>query len=591
MSFAAVLTLLVVALMLVGLVRELLAPDVIVFSALGVLVLTDVLSVEDALAGFSNSGMLTVGMLFIVAFAAQSSGVLEVFAGRLMGRTGGGRRTLVTIMAPVVAMSAFLNNTPIVAMFTPTIRDWALTHKLSPSKFLIPLSYASIFGGLCTLIGTSTNLVVNGLMQQSLQQSLGMFELAWVGIPCAIAGMGYLLVFGDRLLPAHPDLSEEFAGSGREYVLEMEVLAGSPLAGKTVAEAGLRDLEHLFLVEITRRERILAPAKSTDTVEAGDRLYFVGRAEGVVQIQTLPGLVLSHGHDFFQRVQQSGTGRVIEAVVSRSSPMLGKTLKEGDFRARYDAVVLAAHRPGETLVAPLAELVLKPGDTLLVLAGDDFFRRWKQARDFYMISKLTDIPTVNRRKSVVSLVALCGMVLLSGLGLLSVLKAAILAVIVLLVTRCITVVEARRSIELNVLIVIASALGISRALEATGAAGYLAARVIQVVDGVGPVGLLIALYCITSVATEVITNNAAAALVFPIAVSAATQAGFDPRPFVIGVAVAASASFATPIGYQTNLMVYGPGGYEFRDFLRVGLPLNLLFMVVAVTVIPRVWSF
>jgi di/tricarboxylate transporter len=591
MGFPAVFTLVVVVLMLIGLVLELLAPDVIVFSALGLLLLADVISVPDALAGFANSSMLTVGILFIVAYAAQSSGLLEFFAGRVMGNSAGGRRTLLKIMAPVVAMSAFLNNTPIVAMFTPTLRDWALKHRLSPSKFLIPLSYSAIFGGVCTLIGTSTNLVVNGLMQRSLNQTLGMFELAWVGIPCALAGVVYLLVFGNRLLPDNPDLSEELAGSGREYLLEMKLLDSCALVGKTVAEAGLRQLDQLFLAEIERQGRLLAPVKSSDILDAGDHLFFTGPAEGVMRVQNIPGLVPSRDRDFCHALQHSGKGRIIEAVVSRSSPMLGKTLKEGDFRARYDAVVLAVHRHGEKLAASLGQLVLKPGDTLLLLAGDDFLKRWNQARDFYMITKLTDLPVVNRRKTVLSLLALGGMILLSACGVVSILKAAILAAMILLVTRCVTVVEARRSIELNVLIVIASALGISKALEQTGAAGFLAGSLIRAAEGAGPLGLLAVIYLITTIATEVITNNAAAALIFPIAVATAAQAGLDPKPFVIAIAIGASASFATPIGYQTNLMVYGPGGYRFRDFFRIGIPLNLLFMAVSVFVIPLVWTF
>ncbi len=591
MSSAAIFTLIIVALMLIGLVFELLAPDVIVFSALGVLLLTDVISVKEALAGFSNSGMLTVGILFIVAYAAQSSGLLEFFAARIMGRPASSKQALLKMMIPVAAMSAFLNNTPIVAMFTPTIRDWALKHKLSPAKFLIPLSYASIFGGICTLIGTSTNLVINGLMQQSLHQSLSMFELAWVGIPCALAGILYMLVFGYHLLPDNPHQLDELAGSGREYQMEMKILPDSPLIGKTIAAAGLRNLEQLFLTEIERQGHLIAPVKASDVLEAGDRLYFLGEAEGVTQAQKIPGLVPAKERDFFHSLQKAGNGRVLEAVVSRSSPMLGKTLKEGNFRARYDALILAVHRHGERLTVPLARLVLKPGDTLLLLAGDDFVKRWNQARDFYMISKITDMPNVNRRKTIISVTALGGDGFIGAFGVLSILKAAILAAMVLLVSRCITVVEARRSIELNVLIVIAAALGISKALEITGAASFMAGYLIRLAEGMGPIGLLAVIFLITTVATEVITNNAAAALIFPIAVAAANQAGLDPKPFVIAIAIAASASFATPIGYQTNLMVYGPGGYKFRDFLKVGIPLNLLFMVVTLVVVPRIWSF
>jgi di/tricarboxylate transporter len=591
MSPEAIITLIVVALMLAGLATELMAPDVIVFSALGVLLLTDVLTIPEALSGFSNSGMLTVAVLFIVAYAAQSSGLLELFANRIMGRSGGGRRSLVRMMVPVIGLSAFLNNTPVVAMFIPAIRDWALRHKLSPSRFLLPLSYASIFGGMCTLIGTSTNLVVNGLMQQSINQSLSMFELAWVGVPCAISGVLFMLLIGHRLLPDRSDLSENFARGTRQYLLEMKLRKSSPLVGKTVDAAGLRNLGDTFLAEIERNGRLVAPVKPGDVLEAGDRLYFNGCAEEIVRLQKLPGLDPCHERDFCASLQNSGKGRIIEAVVSRSSPMLGMTLKEGNFRARYDAAVLAVHRHGEQLSVSLGKLELKPGDTLLLLAGEDFFKRWNQARDFYMISRLTDLPVLNRRKTVITLVALAGMIGLAAFGVMDILKAAVLAAMILLFSRCVTVVEARRSIELNVLIVIASALGLSKALEKSGAAGFLANYVIFTVKELGPIGLLAAIYLVTSLATELITNNAAAALVFPIAMATAAQSGYDPRPFAIAIAIAASASFATPIGYQTNLMVYGPGGYRFSDFLCVGIPLNLLFMAVAMFVIPLVWTF
>ncbi len=590
MSFDAIFTLIIVGLMLAALVAEILAPDVIVFAALGILMIGGILQPQEALGGFSNQGMLTVGILFIVAYAAQSSGILEMLANRAMGDGRGLRRSLLKMMAPVIGLSAFLNNTPIVAMFTPTLREWALKKGFSPSKFLIPLSYASIFGGVCTLIGTSTNLVVNGLLQP-LGLSFSMFELAYVGLPCAVAGTLYLLFWGHRLLPARKDLAETLVESGREYLIEMRVPDGSPLAGKTVEAAGLRNLDKLFLGEIVRNGDSLIPVRPTDPLHAGDRLVFSGLVEAILQLQKIPGLEPGHGRHFYRELRRSGKGRVIEAVVSRSFPMLGKTIKEGNFRGQYDAVVLAVHRHGERLRTPIGQLQLHPGDTLLLLAGDDFLKRWGRSRDFYMISKVSDVPLVNRRKSVISLLSILLMVGLAATGVLDILEAAILAALVLLFTRTVTVVEARRSLELNVLIVIAASLGISRALEKTGAAAFIAGHLIEIVRGVGPVGLLAAVYLVTTILTEVITNNAAAALVFPIAVAAAAQAGLDPKPFAVAVAIAASASFSTPIGYQTNLMVYGPGGYRFRDFLRIGIPLNILFMVVSLVVIPLVWKF
>jgi di/tricarboxylate transporter len=290
-------------------------------------------------------------------------------------------------------------------------------------------------------------------------------------------------------------------------------------------------------------------------------------------------------------LRESGNGRILEAVVSRSSPMLGKTIKQGNFRARYDAAILAVHRHGERLRSNLGEVVLRPGDTLLLLAGDDFSKRWNHSREFYMMTRVVDIPRVDRRKGLMTVGVTAAMVALAAFGILDILKAAILAVILLIWTRCITVVEARRSIELNVLIIIAAALGLSRALEKTGAAGLLADHLIDSLRGLGPMGLLAAIYLATSLITEMITNNAAAALMFPIAMAVAGRQGLDPMPFAVAIAVAASASFATPIGYQTNLMVYGPGGYRFSDFLKLGIPLNLLYMAVALVVIPAVWGF
>lgn len=577
--------------MMLFLIFELYAPDIIIFCALAVIFLTGQLSPKEAFLGFSNPGMLTVAVLFIVAYAAQSSGILEYFANHIMGRCGRVETGLIRMMAPVMILSAFLNNTPIVAMFIPTIRDWAIKNRMSPSKFLIPLSYAAIFGGTCTLIGTSTNLVVNGLFRQEFQQSLGMFELAYVGIPCAVLGSMFLLAGAKWLLPGHGALSENFCKGGREYLLEMKVHDSSPLVGKSIQEASLRNLEQVYLAEIQRNVKTIAPVRPGDILAGGDHLFFVGQADGVLQLQKLSGLTPCHERDFCAQVQQTGGGRIVEAVVSRSSPMLGKTIKEGNFRARYDAAVLAVHRHGQQVHSRLGKLILKPGDTLLLLAGDDFFKKWNQSRDFYMISKVTDVPVLNRKKTWISLATLLGMVGLAATGTMDIFNAAILATMVLLLSRSVTVVEARRSIELNVLIVIACSLGISKALEKSGAAGFLAAWMIESVKTLGPIGLLAAIYVTTSALTEIITNNAAAALVFPIAMSAAQQAAIDPRPFAIAIAIAASASFATPIGYQTNLMVYGPGGYKFRDFLRVGIPLNILFMAVTLIVIPLVWEF
>lgn len=591
MSLPALFTIAVVLLMLAALMLELIEADVIVFGALGVLLISGIITPKEALSGFSNQGMLTVAILFIVAYAAQTAGFMQFFADRVMGNGKGGEgRSLLRLMIPVAGLSAFLNNTPIVAMFTPYLREWSQRNGFAPSRFLIPLSYATIFGGVFTLIGTSTNLVVSGLYSQKYGAHLGMFELALVGLPCGIAGILYLYFVGRHLLPDNR-VASVGADEGREYLLEVKVADDASLIGKNIEAAGLRNLEQLYMVEIVRDNERIAPVKPQELLHAGDRLIFTGRAEGVVQLQKINGLLPVHGHNLRQELLQNGEARLVEVVVSPSCPMLGKTIKEGNFRARYDAAVLAVHRHGERLLDKLGELVLKPGDTLLLLAGDDFTKRWNFSREFYLVSKISDLPRINRKKSIITFCALAGMVALSAAGLMDIFEAAILATLVLLFTRCITTVEARRSIELNVLIVIASSFGISKALEKTGAAAWLADQVIGSVEQWGVIGVLAAIYLMTTILTEVITNNAAAAVIFPIAMASAQQLHVDPKPFVIAIAISASASFATPIGYQTNMMVYGPGGYRAKDFFKVGVPLNILYMVVSILLIPLFWKF
>jgi len=589
MAGEAIFTLIVVLLMVSALITEFIEPDVILFSTLGVLLISGILTPKEAFEGFSNKGMLTVAVLFIVAYAAQLSGFMEIFFGRIMGNGAGYRKSLLKMMVPVMGLSAFINNTPLVAIFTPYIREWALKNKFAPSKFLIPLTYAVSFGGLFTLIGTSTNLVVNGLLQQSAHASLGMFELGIVGLPCGLVAALFMAFYGHCLLPDNKDLSVEFPANGREYLLEMQVQQGSPLVGMTVEDAGLRNLEKLFLVEIVRNGESLVPVKPTDHVKANDMLVFTGLVDAIMQLQKIPGLVPRHGGDVYADLHRSGNGRIIEAVVSPSSPMLGRTIKEGGFRSRYDAAVLAVHRHGERIVSKIGEIILKPGDTLLLLAGDNFFKIWNQSRDFYMVSKISNVAVLNKKKTVISFIALFGMVSLSAFGVVEIFVGAIMATILLLLTRCLTAVEARRSLELNVLIVIAASFGVSRAIEKTGLASFLAEKIVDSMWNFGPVGVLTAIFIATTVITEAVTNNAAAALVFPVAIAAAVKLGVDPKPFAVAVAVAASASFMTTIGYQTNMMVSGPGRYRARDFVRAGLPVKLIYVIVAIPVITVVW--
>lgn len=590
MSWEAWFTLTVVTLGVAALIREVLAPDLILLGILAVLLVSGILSPQEALAGFANPAVISVGALFVVAGAMQNTGALGFVATRLFGRIRGDRQALLRLMLPVAGISAFLNNTPIVAMFTPVVIDWARRHRLSPSRFLIPLSYAAILGGTCTLIGTSTNLVVNGLMVGAGMPGMSFFELSPVGVPCAVVGLAFIALIGRRLLPDRKDLIESLEESQREYLTELEVRADCPLAGQRIEEAGLRHLPGLFLIRIERAEETVAPVGPEERLKVSDRLVFTGVVSTIVDLQKIRGLVPAGDHrdgqeHFLTRENLS------EAVVSEDSPLVGSTIRDANFRTHYGAAVVAVHRRGRRLSGKIGDIVLHAGDTLLLEASPGFARAYRNAPDFYLVSEVPDSTPPRFHKAVPALLVLVGVIALVTTELLPMVTAALLAASAVVVLGCLSVGEVRGSVDMSVLILIAAAFGVSKALEKTGVAGVVASVLIEAGVGMGPIGVLAMVYLATLIFTEFLSNAAAAALVFPIAAEAARQFSVDARPFAIAITIAASAAFASPLGYQTHLMVYGPGGYRFSDFLKIGIPLNLLIFVVAMLCIPYTWPF
>lgn len=561
--------------------------ELIFLTGLGILLVTGVLPESDALAGFSNSGMLTVGTLYIVVSGLEQTGGMSWISKQVLGLPKGLYSALLRMMLPVFGISAFLNNTPVVAIFIKVVNEWSRKLKISPSKLMIPLSYASIFGGICTLIGTSTNLVVNGmLISQADHPGLGLFTILPIGLPCGIVGIIYLLTIA-RWLPERVSFATETENI-REYLIEMIVENDSPLIGKTIEAAGLRHLPSLFLSEIDREGQILSAVSPHIRLQANDQLIFVGAVDSIVDLQKFSGLRPATNQIFKLRGDRNQRS-LIEAVVSNTCPLVGQTIREGRFRNRYNAVVLAVCRNGERLKGKIGDITLQAGDTLLLEARSSFIEQQRNSRDFYLVSGVPNSEPVDHVRAPLALGILILMVIIS-LTALGMLKAAIIASILMLVTRCSTPEKALKSIEWSVLLVIAAALGIGRALDITGAASVVANSVIDSF-GDSPWLSLVIVYGITTIMTEIITNNAAAALVFPIALAMAKNLQVDILPFAIAIMIAASASFSTPIGYQTNLMVYGPGGYRFSDFLKIGIPLNLLFWVIAVTIIPLIYHF
>lgn len=566
-----------------------LSAEIVFLGALAVLFISGVLPTNAALAGFSNSGMVTVGVLYIVVTGLQQTGGLDLISKPLLGLPKGQTKALLRLMAPVMGLSAFLNNTPVVAMFIPVVSDWCRKLRISPSKLMIPLSYAAIMGGMCTLIGTSTNLVVNGLLiAETGGPGLKLFDLAWVGVPCVFVGSALLMVAHRWLLPNRkPAISD--VDDPRQYTVEMVVEPGSPLAGKSVGKAGLRHLPGLYLVEILRGQQLLTAISPKEVLRELDQLVFVGVIDSIVDLHQIRGLKPATDQVF--KLDAPRTERcLIEAVVSNTCPLIGKSIREGAFRSQYGAVVLAVGRNGDRLLGKIGDIRLQPGDTLLLEAHPSFLEQRRVSRDFYLISGIPDSTPPRHEKAWLAIGILLIMVMLATFGWMSMLRSAALAAMLMLLTGCCSTNQAMRSIDWSVLLVIGAALGLGKALDTTGAAEALSQTVIGIA-GNNPWIALAVVYGMTSLLTETITNNAAAALVFPIALSLSQSLGVNVTPFVVAIMIAASASFSTPIGYQTNLMVYGPGGYKFTDFMRVGIPFNLLFWMITVLLAPRVFPF
>ncbi|MDX1947528.1 MAG: SLC13 family permease [Pirellulaceae bacterium] len=583
-----------------------LSPDVVLLLGVVVLLVLGVVTPADALAGFSNEGMITVGVLFVIGAGVRQTGGVDWIATRLFGRPKSVVGAVTRLVVPTMTLSAFMNNTPLVAMLIPAVNDYARASRIAASKLMIPLSYAAILGGTCTLIGTSTNLVVQGMVvKEAARQSerikngeeipararvrpLTMFDISWIGVPAALVGGTYLILAARYLLPdRRPALSTQ--DDPKEYTVEMQVEPESPLVGKTIEDAGLRHLPGLFLAEIDRGGNAIPAVSPREVLRAGDRLLFVGVVESIVELQRIRGLVPATD-DVFQLKAPRPQRVLIEAVVSNTCPLVGQTIRESRFRTHYNAVVVAVARNGERLHQKIGDVVLHPGDVLLVEGHPSFADQNRGSRDFFLVSKIDESSPPRHELALLAVGLLLMMVVLASLGVTSMLIAAVVTAGLMLATRCVSLETARNSIDWEVLLAIAASFALGTALEKTGAARQIAESAIAISGGNAWVSLAI-IYLITLIVTELITNNAAAALMFPFAMATAARLDVSYLPFVIAVMMAASAGFATPIGYQTNLMVYGPGGYRFSDYLKIGVPLDLLIMAVTVALAPLVFPF
>ena len=588
LEWQAWVTLGIIALMMVALLKEFARPDMIFLGALGLLLLFGILSPEEAFNGFSNPAVLTVAALFIVAIGVQNTGALS-FADRLLFAPSNGLPgILFRLMITTASMSAFLNNTPIVAMLIPRIQAWSEKSGVPTSKLLIPLSYAAIVGGMTTLIGTSTNILISGLMQAAGYEGLGLFDLTWIGLPAAICAILYFVLIGHRLLPNRTTGGDASFDSKRDnYFFEVQTTPTSSLIGKTIEEADLRSLKEAYLVHLHRNGEVI-PASPEVRLRAGDVLTFRGN------VSMLDTLLERSG---FERVvaevetETRMTLPLYEAVVSPASRLVGKSLSKAGFREHFQGVVLGIQRQDIQIEGPLGTIPIRSGDLLLIEAQPGFDRRWNGKRnDFYLVApRRPAVVKPQRGKAPLALLILVGLVGFAAVGVAPIVTTAFIGALAMLATRCLRGWEARRAIDLPVLIVIAAALGIGRAIESTGLADVVAEALVSNTAVLGPIAVLAAVYFATSLLTEFITNNAAAALMLSVGLAAARDLSVAPEAFAIAIAIAASASFLTPIGYQTNLMVMAAGGYRFSDYTKAGIAVNLIVATVAITMIWLIW--
>lgn len=588
MAYDALLTLATVLTVLVVLATNRVPADLLLMAALAFLVITGILSPGQALSGFANPGVITIATLYVVAAGLKETGAVQWVATRLLGQPQTLRKAQWRLLVPTSILSAFMNNTTVVAMFIPAVQDWARRLRFPASRLLLPLSYAAILGGTCTLIGTSTNLVVDGLLQTRTGIQLGLFEVARLGIPLLVVGSGFLLLFGGRLLPAREDVEAQLE-EVREYGVEVSVEADGPLVGKTIAEAGLRQLSYGYLTEIERDGRLITAAEPNRTLQANDRLYFVGAPDCGAELRRIQGLIPASGS--VHKLEIANHQRcLVEVVLGTEFPALGQTVRASRFRSRFNAVILSISRQGRRIPGKLGDITFQVGDTLLMEASQEFVEQYRFRRDFLLVSALNDSTPPDFGRAPLALGILAVMVLLSALGILPILESAFLAAGAMIASRCVTAGKARRNIDLPVLVVIAASFALGAAMSETGAATWIAESLV-LGETMSPWLALALVYLLTALFTEAITNNAAAVLMFPIGMAVAEQLGVSYLPFIFAIMFAASASFMTPLGYQTNLMVYGPGRYRFSDYLRIGVPLSLLVATTSITLIPLIWPF
>nr|WP_302180106.1 SLC13 family permease [Chryseosolibacter indicus] len=561
--------------MVIALYREVFNPALTFFISTVGLLLGGIITPAETLKGLSNIQIIIIFLLVLVTAGIRLIFGTDLFI-KLFNPRLSAKAFLLRMMVTVSSMSAFLNNTPIVAFMIPYVKDWAQKTGNPASKFLIPLSFATILGGMITVIGTSTNLVLNGLIGEYKLPLLQFKDFFFLGIVVTVVGWVYLYFIGYKLLPANTNEIDILRENVKEYIVETEIADDSKLIGKSVKDAGLRNLQDVFLVEIIRNERIISPVSPDEILEAGDNLFFSGDTQSIYKlIKEDNGLSLSKEH---QNIEEQFN--FADAVVPANSELIGRRIKDSNFRQRFNASIIAVHRDGKRVSGKVGETQLAGGDFLLLLSGNQKQNGFE--KDLFLLS--VPKPIKEEQSAVIKYLGLGSFILLA-LGIVEVFPLFNVCLVILsafVFLKVMNLAEIRKELDLSLLMILVCSLAVGVALEKSGTADLIADVLIRSVEKLGAVAVLASLFIVTILLTSLITNAAAVSIVFPIAMSMAEQLHLSYTPFFVAIAYAASGDFMTPIGYQTNLMIYGPGGYSFKDFIRVGTPLTILYISICI---------
>ena len=581
------LVILVILFLILSLYRNWFKPTISFLLAIVFLLATRIITPQEALIGFANEQLAVIVLLLIIGGIFQKTGILNQILSGVFNTQLSSKQFLLRMMSSVGLSSAFFNNTPLVAIMMPYVYHWSKEQKKAPSKFLIPLSFASILGGCVTLIGTSTNLIVNGLAMEQGVDSLGIFDFTIIGLAMLLIGILYLYFFSAKLLPDNHHAMDHLVDNSREFFIETNIQPTSPLIGKTVEEAKLRNLSGLYLVQIIRGKREIKPVSPEEKLQMNDILLFGGVTDSLDEI-TNPklGLSLPKACEFLIKDKTD----VLEVIISQNSKLAGKTVKQSDFRGKYDGAILGVHRNGERLWGQIGEIVLRPGDVLLVLAGKDFTKRVVNNPHFYVLSIVKKQEKVASAKVIFLFGGLLCSILLATFNLVPLFISLLFLLIITVLSKIANSSEIRNSIDFDLVLIIGLGLALGKAMINSGATKLIAEQVLLLSPYIGIVGVLALIFIVTNLLASFITSKAAVAILLPIAITLAETYHLSPKAFILIVAFGGAANFITPMGYQTNLMVYGSGGYTFKDFFKIGWPLTLLYMLISVFLLKWIYN-